>query len=255
MESVIKKKLQEIEEWEKVKIIMAIESGSRVWNFGSPDSKYNVKFLYLRDQKEYFRLDEHKEVIEWNFNDTLVIEGWDFKKALNLLHSSDPSLYEWCFSPIVYRSSDAFEELKKIVPKYFSKKNSLYYYWNTASSNYKKHLRGHKVQIKNYFYALRPLLAAKWIFSHNCPPPMNFSELLDAEFPADLRVEADKLLAMKKISSKMGYALKIVVLNNYIEESLEELKEEIKKISNCHFTWDELNEFFYKTIMSEIKKV
>jgi hypothetical protein len=40
IEAVIREKLREIKETERVKIIMAVESGSRAWGFASPDSDY-----------------------------------------------------------------------------------------------------------------------------------------------------------------------------------------------------------------------
>ena len=38
MEKIIVQKLHEIEEKEHVKILLAVESGSRAWGFASPDS-------------------------------------------------------------------------------------------------------------------------------------------------------------------------------------------------------------------------
>ena len=46
LETIIREKLHEIEERENVTIIMAIESGSRTWGFVSPDSDYDVRFIY-----------------------------------------------------------------------------------------------------------------------------------------------------------------------------------------------------------------
>lgn len=255
MESVIKKKLQEIEEWENVKIIMAVETGSRVWDFGSPDSVYHVRFIFLRNTKDYLRLDEVKDSIEWKFDDTLVMQGYDLKKFLHLLHDGDPTVYEWCSSTIVYHSTDTFEQLKALVPKYFSKKQSLYYYWNTACANQKKYLKGSKVRIKNYFSALRALLAVKWILNHNCPPPIKFLDLVNSELPKKLRGEVYKLLEMKKATSELGYAIKVVQLNEYIEKTLEFQKSKIKDTSETHFSWSELNYFFKKAVLLNAKKV
>ena len=49
MEDMIRKKLKEIEKKENVRIIMAVESGSRAWGFASPDSDYDVRFVYVRN--------------------------------------------------------------------------------------------------------------------------------------------------------------------------------------------------------------
>ena len=42
--SEINEKLDEIEKKECVRILHAVESGSRAWGFASPDSDYDVRF-------------------------------------------------------------------------------------------------------------------------------------------------------------------------------------------------------------------
>ena len=84
MLDIINKKLKEIEEKENIKILLAVESGSRAWGFASSDSDYDVRFIYVRNQKEYLRLNDIRDVIEWQLDETLDINGWDIKKALLL---------------------------------------------------------------------------------------------------------------------------------------------------------------------------
>ena len=75
MENIIREKLKEIEEKEDVKIIMAVESGSRAWGFASPDSDYDVRFVYIRRFEDYLRLENIKDVIEWQLDDVMDISG------------------------------------------------------------------------------------------------------------------------------------------------------------------------------------
>ena len=56
--------LDRIEEQYDVKILLAVESGSRAWGFASPDSDYDVRFIYMRRPEEYLRVDPIKDVIE-----------------------------------------------------------------------------------------------------------------------------------------------------------------------------------------------
>ena len=246
MDKIIKQKLKEIEEREKVKIILAVESGSRAWGFASPDSDYDVRFIYVRETKEYLKLDEVRDVIEWQLDETLDISGWDIKKALKLLYKTNPALFEWCNSPIVYKKTKEFEQLKKLLPKYFLSKKSLYHYLNMAKSNYREYLKGEKVKIKKYFYVLRPLLAAKWIIDKRIYPPMEFSELLNEELKNDKEVKAEieKLLEKKIEMLEMEYSEKVAILNEYIEKNFEIIEEEIGKITDEKHNWEELNEYF-----------
>lgn len=64
MEKLIVSKLHEIEQMEKVRILLAVESGSRAWGFASPDSDYDVRFIYIRDKEDYLRLNTMRDVIE-----------------------------------------------------------------------------------------------------------------------------------------------------------------------------------------------
>ena len=75
MEALIKEKLQEIEQRENCRILLAVESGSRAWGFASPDSDYDVRFIYVRPMESYLKLNRARDVIELPINDTLDING------------------------------------------------------------------------------------------------------------------------------------------------------------------------------------
>ena len=248
MKTIIENKLKEIEEKENVKIIMAVESGSRAWGFESPDSDYDVRFIYVRYVDDYLRLDEMRDVIEWQLDDVLDINGWDIKKALRLLYKSNPTVFEWCASPIIYRTSSEFERIKELLPKYFSKKKGLLHYYHMAESNYREYLKGEQVRVKKYFYVLRPILAAKWILDKECPPPMLFSELMEAELENSIRPEVDKLLKMKQELPEMGLSPRVQVLNDYIEVELSNIKEKAKFIEEDEKTWNLLNDYFVSLV-------
>lgn len=96
---IIPAKLREIEQRENVRILHCVESGSRAWGFASPDSDYDVRFVYVRPLEYYLQLGKTRDVIEWQLDDTLDINGWDLQKALRLLHNSNPTLFEWDRSP------------------------------------------------------------------------------------------------------------------------------------------------------------
>lgn len=60
MKEKIQEQLRRIEEAENIKILLAVESGSRAWGFASPDSDYDVRFIYIRRLGEtYLILSTH----------------------------------------------------------------------------------------------------------------------------------------------------------------------------------------------------
>ena len=97
--------LQQLEKTEGITILHAVESGSRAWGFPSPDSDYDVRFIYVRSCEAYLRLEKRRDVLELPIDEELDISGWDLDKALRLLHGSNPTLFEWCQSPIVYKTT------------------------------------------------------------------------------------------------------------------------------------------------------
>lgn len=251
MKSIIIEKLREIEKKENVKIIHAIESGSRAWGFASPDSDYDVRFIYVRPEEFYLKLEKTRDVIEWQLDDTLDINGWDLQKALRLLYKSNPTLFEWCNSPIVYYTTWYFKDLKDIINEYFSCKSGLYHYLNTASGNYREYLKSDYVKLKKYFYVIRPILACKWILDRKTPPPMLFSELVAAELEDDMKPVISELLKVKMETPEIGESRKIEKLNDYIEYNIPYLKKKIDEFANDNDkSWGDLNSYFTKVLRS-----
>lgn len=120
MEELIQEKLHEIEKRENCRILLAVESGSRAWGFASPDSDYDVRFIYVRDKESYLKLNRPRDVIELPINDVLDINGWDVEKALKLLHKSNPTVFEWFSSPVIYKTTPFADQFKPVMQHYDS---------------------------------------------------------------------------------------------------------------------------------------
>ena len=86
MRQEILQRLSDIEAKYDVKILLAVESGSRAWGFESKDSDYDVRFIYVHRKDWYLSLIEGRDVIEELDPDgVLDLAGWDLKKALLLM--------------------------------------------------------------------------------------------------------------------------------------------------------------------------
>jgi len=246
----INSELITIEEKNNLTILLAVESGSRAWGFASPDSDYDVRFIYIHPREFYLKLEKRKDVCEWALDDILDINGWGFDKTLRLLRSSNPTLFEWMSSPIIYRKHPAFDELMVNAHEYFMSISGLHHYLHMAEGNYREFLKGDVVKLKKYFYVLRPILACRHILSVGTPPPMLFSELVETQMDRSLVPVINDLLKQKELSSEMGMAPKIVMINEHIEASLAYLHEEISKQSSDKpkKPWSVLNEVFLRAL-------
>ena len=245
VQEIIPAKLKEIEARENIRVIHCVESGSSAWGFASPDSDYDVRFIYVRPIEYYLRLDKTRDVIEWQLDDTLDINGWDLQKALRLLHSSNPTLFEWNNSPIVYKTTPEWAEISAIIGHFFQKKAGLYHYLSTAKKNYREYLKGDMVKPKKYLNVLRPILACRWILEKQTPPPMLFSELADACLDEDLVPAVSDLLRLKMETPEMGLGPRIDVINDYLDASIDEVDQLIQTLpGDERITWDELNHIF-----------
>ena len=242
-------KLSEIEEKENVRIIYAVESGSRAWGVESPDSDYDVRFIYIRNKEDYLKLQEMRDVIEWQLDNVLDINGWDLKKTLIQFHKGNATLFEWANSPIVYKKSDEWQVVYEGAKKYFSKKIALYHYYGTANNTFKQYLQDDVVRYKKYIYALRPLLACKYIEDNHSIPPVRFDELLMQKLPEDLSDEIDKMLDIKSRSDEKDLNPQLPVIKSYIEKEINRYEQLIKTMDDDRTAdWETLNKLFLEIL-------
>ena len=249
---IIQQKLDEIEKKERVRILHAVESGSRAWGFASPDSDYDVRFIYVRAEEDYLRLGKQRDVIEWQLDETLDINGWDLQKALRLMHSSNPTLFEWCDSPVVYRTTERWQHISESGRVYFSERAGFQHYLSMAKHTYHAYLTGETVRLKKYFYALRPVLACRWIQSNHTVPPVAFEALAEHMLPAELRETVSGLVERKMKTSELGAGARIPLLHDYLEQSLKALEQEAALLPPApEKDWALLDRLFLEAVRSD----
>lgn len=247
-EKIIAEKLSEIQEKEDVMILHAVESGSRAWGFASPDSDFDVRFIYVRRKNDYLRLEKFRDVIEWELNDIYDINGWDIAKTLRLLHNSNPTVFEWLHSPIVYGSTNQIKEMTPDIDRFFSCKSGIFHYISTARAN-RFYLREENVKLKKYFYVIRPILACRWILENKTPPPVLFSELVDSVAENSLKSVISELVRMKTESPETLKGKHIPELDRYIEKSIPEIRSYAHSMpDDKNHDWNTLDEMFLKCI-------
>jgi uncharacterized protein len=247
----IQDELAKLEKERNIKILYAVESGSRAWGFASKDSDWDVRFIYVHDYDWYLSVNEKKDNIETILPNDIDLSGWELKKALLLFRKSNPPLLEWLRSPIVYKEMfTTAKALRKAVEIYFNPKSCLYHYLHMAKGNYEAYFKEDNARFKKYFYVLRPILACCWIERTQEMAPMEFDILLDAEIKdASIRTEINRLLEKKKGGDELAMGKRIRILDEFIEAKLEHFKN---YLSDFNFDnspgFDHLNNIFRNTL-------
>lgn len=248
MKEKILQKLKEIEKSKNVEILFAVESGSRAWGFASPDSDYDIRFIYKHKPEYYLSLWEKPDVIEFMTEADLDGSGWDLRKAVKLLAKSNAPLIEWLFSPIVYFQNDNFvKQMQKLAVECFSPIAVLHHYLGTTK-NFMEVCEMEEVKLKSYFYALRTALAGKWIIEKNTFPPVAFADLLPIA-PQNIQDKIIELQQIKASQDEKYLHAKETLITDFLLETVKFNQENASKLGSGKKISEELDLFFRGKIM------
>lgn len=246
--------LMNIELQHKVRILYACESGSRAWGFPSKDSDYDVRFIYIHPVEWYLSVFDKREVIEVPINDSLDINGWDIRKALQLARKSNPSMIEWLQSPIVYKQTTSVpEKIRAIIASNFSPRACLYHYLSMAKTNYREYLQGELVRTKKYFYVLRPILACMWIEQYGSTPPIEFGKLFDTLLSeSDLSREIEELLKRKIVGEELDSGPRIPMINEFIDFNIDHFENYLSSVESVIPKEEQLFNIIFREALKEV---
>jgi predicted nucleotidyltransferase len=234
-QALIETRLATIANEHRVSIIYACESGSRAWGFPSPDSDYDVRFIYAHPWTWYLTLEEGEDVIDLPIEDSPVgvldLGGWDLRKTLRLLRKSNPVIWEWLQSPVCYQTGqpNRLLELRNVLDPFYSPISACHHYLSICRNTMERELNGSNLKIKKYFYMLRPLLAAVWIERFHTIPPMEISPLLRLlDDQLDIKNCIDKLMVQKHHTDEQIYITRIPELDDFLTLELNRLQDSAK---------------------------
>ncbi len=243
----IKAILTEIEQQKKIKILYACETGSRAWGFPSPDSDYDVRFVYIHKRDWYLSLRQRKDSIE-HMDGDMDVTGWDIKKCLSLLKKSNGPLIERFQSPIVYAGERQFaESFKQLIESYYSPTAVFYHHHSMAVKFWESLKDEQELKLKSFFYLVRSLLSCNWIIEDGSVLPMDIFGLM-RKIDREARNRLEGLIKLKASVDEKFYYSKDAWMNNWIEQmwSRLELSKNNLGISKADIT--DLDNFFLKII-------
>ncbi|SFI48995.1 nucleotidyltransferase domain-containing protein [Halpernia frigidisoli] len=247
MKTKIIDKLESLEKEKNIKILLAIESGSRSWGFASPDSDYDIRFIYKNPTDWYLSPWEKKDTLEFMTEDDLDGSGWDLKKVFQLLLKSNVPLLEHLYSYIFYVKNDKFLELMKPLAKNAFSPISVVFHYLSMSKKYLESCNKNEVKLKDYFYCLRTTLACKWVIEKDSFPPVNFHEMLDL-LQNEILEKVNKLLVLKSENGEKYYHPNDWELFDYLKNEIEIISEKAKSLSAGSFDKIEAEKVFVEIL-------
>lgn len=244
--------IRRAEQEHDVKVLLAVESGSRAWGFESVNSDYDARFIYVHRRDWYLSvgLEEKRDVIEYPIVDDIDLNGWDLRKALRLFWKSNPAFVEWVQSPILYTELGSFaSSVRQLMPEVYSCIRGVHHYRSMAKNNHRGYLKAEQVPLKKYFYVLRPLLSVRWLERYGVAAPIEFAKLLHLvdDRPA-LLADIHALLERKRAAQELGLAAPVKSIDDFIDAELERLEGFSPPATERGDVLPQLDEVFHRSL-------
>lgn len=242
-------KLSSLADTHEFQVLYACETGSRGWGFASPDSDFDVRFVFAYPQARYLSVYEPKDnftLMAEEEEQVLDLSGWELRKFLRHMSKSNATPLEWLQSPIIYRESIGFRsQLMMLAPDYQQTRTLIHHYLGIAQNSMRLGVVGTQVNIKKYFYVLRPLLAAKWAADHRSIPPMQFRPLLDQlSETSSLRQCIEELWKEKEQAGEAAYTALIPEIQEFFLSEVSRCQQIASSIETSEPDTAPLNQFF-----------
>lgn len=246
--------LAAIEQEERVRILFAAEAGSRAWGIASPNSDYDVRFVYVNELDWYLGLRDRRDVIERELPGDLDVAGWDVRKALKLFAKCNVGFNEWFDSPVVYRDDGRFAaQIRGLIPEVFNPKGAVFHYLGTATKTRAANPIESAIKVKKLFYIVRPLLAGHWIVREQTQPPTPMEELLETGLMPETVADALREIRVAKSEQVEAHPISVPeVLRDWIVQSFAELEARAQELSAAPpVNWDRLDQIALANIKEE----
>jgi predicted nucleotidyltransferase len=244
--------LGQIERQHDVRILLACESGSRGWGFSSPDSDYDVRFLYVRRRDWYLQLRPGRDVIEQPIEDEIDLNGWDIRKALGLLLKSNAVISEWMESPVRYCADHPIvARLRALADDVIDSRALAHHYARLGSNAAERWLDGEAdVAVKKYFYALRPALVIRALrLAPDIRPPMHLAALIRAaRLPEDIVTDIAMLVEAKRLTNERSNGARLPRLDAIIRAELRRAADIPERADPSHMAPKRADDLFLELV-------
>ena len=199
MKGKIQDALAALEKTHGCRILFAVESGSRVWGFASPDSDYDVRAVYVKPLDWYLGLGEKpRDTFSAMLPDDIDVSAWELRKALRQMLKSNASFMEWLGSPIAYCDGGLLAQLNELKARVFNPVAVAFHYASMLRHALDDRSSDGSIGVKKLCYALRAGLCVRWTIERETMPPTAFADVWrGVPLSGEAVAAIDRLLALK----------------------------------------------------------
>lgn len=172
---IIKSILNRLEIDNKINIIYASESGSRLWKIDDEESDFDVRFVYHYSEKQYCdpflnKTEQISKTIKLPSGKIVDIVGWELSFYLKKYLSGNGSTFEWICTHrnenYIYINKNNFKHTMQNLYSYINIKNLYLHYCGLQKKFFNMSTNENNFTLKNFCYLLRATIM-KYLFE-NC---------------------------------------------------------------------------------------
>ena len=162
-----------------------------------------------------------RDVIERPIDAVLDVNGWDLRKAMQLMLRSNAVLIEWLTSPVRYRDWHRADDLLALARSAANLTALTYHYQHQARRSFDVVSNGGETaHLKSYCYALRSALAINWIRQRGDAPPMDVRTLMGVGLPQELVQQFRQVIAQKAATTEGGSMPRSAAFDAFIADAI-----------------------------------
>ena len=232
MEQNIVELLKCIEKEKKIKILFAVEAGSRAWELNSSESDYDVHFVYYRSLEDYISINKFDDQINLGFDKNLKpknkngvfieMTGIDIFKYFKSLLTCNVSAIDLVNSDVLYLGDNT--GLKEYVENNINKPKLFVQLYCSGRGLYKSHFASKEINVKKYLHVMRIILKVEYLLKYQKLPNTSMIknlEELEKDIPADVYAKIKEFIELKKNGHGKDIIKEMPLLTNYFDESFE----------------------------------
>lgn len=220
-----------LEEKYTVKIIFLVESGSRMWGFPSADSDLDCRGVFVPKIDALLGTKPPLSIISYttekNGRTHVDLNIWSIQKFGKHLQESNPSIFEWLQSEIVYQCNEESMAFAKSCLNSFDRTALRKHYVSMAIGNYKQNIATKKkMSAKKYLYVLRALACVACLDAGDLPH-VSYEKVI-GYLPENLQIKMQFYVAAKKEVETME-----VAFDTQVKDYMATFVASNAKVSSC----------------------